>query len=178
MSCRVESCEELVHKNGRCLTHHRQYSAEKMREWRLKNPEKVKENDRRYRQNNPEAAYASQLKWRLNNQEHLRELHQSYAKKNWESRYANKHRHQARSRGREVDLVLRKEIKRMYHSPCVYCGAKERITLDHLIPLSRGGNHTIGNLAPACRSCNARKGTKLPIEFKVWRKKVMSLINQ
>lgn len=178
MKCKIDNCDGPVHKHGRCLTHHRKNNAEKMQAWRLKNPEKVKEADRRYRQNNPEAAYASQLKWRLNNADHLKELYRDYAKKNWEDRYANKHRHQARSRGREVDLVLRKEIRRLYHSACIYCGATERITLDHLIPLSRGGDHTIGNLAPACRSCNARKGTKLPIEYKVWRKKVMSFLNQ
>lgn len=178
MTCKIDSCEKPVHKHGRCLAHHREKNAQAMREWRLRNPEKAKEHDRRYRQNNPEAAYAAQLKWRLNNQDHLRQLHKDYADKNREAKYASKHRHQARTRGREVDLVLRKEIKRLYHSPCIYCGTEERITLDHLIPLSRGGNHTIGNLASACRSCNASKGNKLPIEFKVWRKKVMTLVNQ
>lgn len=41
---------------------------------------------------------------------------------------------------------------------CVDCG--EGRGLDHVIPLSRGGSNTSGNLANRCRSCNARKGTK------------------
>lgn len=41
---------------------------------------------------------------------------------------------------------------------CVDCG--EGRGLDHVIPMSRGGSNTSGNLANRCRSCNARKGTK------------------
>ena len=41
----------------------------------------------------------------------------------------------------------------------------ENVTLDHIVPLVRGGSHTADNLRVACRSCNARKGTKLLDEF-------------
>lgn len=40
---------------------------------------------------------------------------------------------------------------------CAYCGSKEQITIDHIIPISRGGRHAIGNVLPACFSCNASK---------------------
>lgn len=42
---------------------------------------------------------------------------------------------------------------------CLKCGATESITRDHVIPLSRGGLHTITNLQPLCVSCNRRKGS-------------------
>lgn len=51
---------------------------------------------------------------------------------------------------------------------CVYCGTGlglENATLDHVIPLSRGGSHQPGNLVAACHSCNQRKGSLLPTEF-------------
>jgi 5-methylcytosine-specific restriction endonuclease McrA len=51
---------------------------------------------------------------------------------------------------------------------CVYCGAGlglENVTLDHVIPLSRGGSHQPGNLVSACQTCNQRKGSLLPTEF-------------
>jgi 5-methylcytosine-specific restriction endonuclease McrA len=41
--------------------------------------------------------------------------------------------------------------------PCAYCGATENITVDHIVPLSRGGRHEPSNLAPACLSCNSSK---------------------
>jgi 5-methylcytosine-specific restriction endonuclease McrA len=44
---------------------------------------------------------------------------------------------------------------------CVYCGTHGgRLTLDHVVPRSRGGQHTWENLVSACRSCNHRKGGK------------------
>jgi 5-methylcytosine-specific restriction endonuclease McrA len=40
---------------------------------------------------------------------------------------------------------------------CAYCGSHEAVTLDHVVPLSRGGDHEIGNVVPCCRRCNASK---------------------
>lgn len=41
---------------------------------------------------------------------------------------------------------------------CQYCGTKSDLTLDHLIPRSKGGKTTWKNLVTACKRCNARKG--------------------
>ena len=46
-----------------------------------------------------------------------------------------------------------------YH--CVYCGEAfepDALTVDHVQPRMRGGDHSGGNLVTACRACNARKG--------------------
>ena len=51
---------------------------------------------------------------------------------------------------------------------CYLCGrAPEmgKLTIDHVVPLARGGAHTRNNLRVACRSCNCRKGKKLLEEF-------------
>ncbi len=48
---------------------------------------------------------------------------------------------------------------------CIYCGSQEQPTMDHLIPISRGGNHTAENVAPACSSCNSSKGAQDIAEF-------------
>ncbi|HEU5343585.1 MAG TPA: HNH endonuclease [Ktedonobacterales bacterium] len=48
---------------------------------------------------------------------------------------------------------------------CQYCGKHFReLTLDHVIPRSRGGMSTWENLVACCRSCNGRKGNRLPQE--------------
>lgn len=62
-------------------------------------------------------------------------------------------------------VILPKEIKRLYNSKCIYCGSQKNITLDHIIPLTRGGTHSIGNLQPLCKSCNSSKNNKLMIEW-------------
>lgn len=47
---------------------------------------------------------------------------------------------------------------------CAYCGAKENLTLDHVLPSSRGGEDTWENLVTACNKCNTLKGNKTPQE--------------
>ena len=50
---------------------------------------------------------------------------------------------------------------------CQYCGAtppRATLTLDHVLPRSRGGQTTWDNIVTACRSCNVRKGDRTPEE--------------
>lgn len=62
-------------------------------------------------------------------------------------------------------LILPKELKRLYSLPCANCGDTSRPSIDHIIPLSRGGNHSIGNLMTLCLSCNVSKGKKTLTEW-------------
>ncbi len=51
---------------------------------------------------------------------------------------------------------------------CQYCGKKVKpaeLTMDHIVPLARSGRSVKGNLAPACKECNTKKKTMLPIEW-------------
>jgi 5-methylcytosine-specific restriction endonuclease McrA len=58
-----------------------------------------------------------------------------------------------------ANILLRDE------ETCQYCGKHMReLTLDHVIPRSRGGQSTWENLVACCRACNARKGNRLPKE--------------
>lgn len=53
--------------------------------------------------------------------------------------------------------------------PCFYCGkiiGNHNATVDHYIPLSKGGSCHPENLVWACQPCNQAKGNKLPEEFK------------
>ncbi|MCW5696249.1 MAG: HNH endonuclease [Bauldia sp.] len=47
---------------------------------------------------------------------------------------------------------------------CQYCGVRDELTFDHVIPRSRGGQTTWENVVAACSSCNLRKGGKHPHE--------------
>jgi len=51
---------------------------------------------------------------------------------------------------------------------CWYCGKKvgfKNLTMDHIIPLSRGGRSTKDNLVPCCKTCNTKKKNALPVEW-------------
>ena len=50
---------------------------------------------------------------------------------------------------------------------CHYCEAKfdcDALTMDHIVPLARGGSSTKVNLVPACQNCNQKKKLKTPVE--------------
>lgn len=53
-------------------------------------------------------------------------------------------------------------IKQIYGNKCAYCHRKRPLTMDHVVPISKGGPHTADNVVPACRSCNSRKGARQP----------------
>ena len=58
--------------------------------------------------------------------------------------------------------------RRIAKGLCYYCGrnipAKE-LTMDHIVPLARGGKSTKGNLVTACKECNNNKKSLLPMEW-------------
>jgi 5-methylcytosine-specific restriction endonuclease McrA len=50
---------------------------------------------------------------------------------------------------------------------CVYCGSTGRLTLDHVVPRSRGGDSVWENVVTSCAPCNLRKGNRLPEEVEM-----------
>lgn len=57
------------------------------------------------------------------------------------------------------------EVFNRDHYTCQYCNKQTKeLTLDHVIPRQRGGEHTWENVVSACKSCNRRKGGRTPEE--------------
>ena len=73
----------------------------------------------------------------------------------------NSHAEWRELRPRISPLVFRRDGHK-----CVYCGSVERLTVDHIQPQSKGGDHHISNLTTACRDCNSKKNAKTPEEWK------------
>lgn len=60
---------------------------------------------------------------------------------------------------------------------CHYCGRKflpSELTMDHIIPLVRGGKSVKANLVPACKDCNSKKKHMLPTEWVEYLDKLTS----
>jgi len=64
----------------------------------------------------------------------------------------------------KVPPVNRREVLRRDHYSCQYCASTKNLTLDHVIPRSKGGKHRWDNVVIACERCNSRKGDRTPIE--------------
>jgi len=74
-------------------------------------------------------------------------------------------------REREKARALRKTRwwkQRLSRGTCYYCGRRfspNELTMDHIIPMIRGGRSTKNNIATACKDCNNKKKHMLPMEW-------------
>lgn len=59
-------------------------------------------------------------------------------------------------------VLTRHNVFKRDNFTCQYCGIRRDLTLDHLIPRSKGGKSNWTNLVTACKSCNAKKGDYSP----------------
>lgn len=59
-------------------------------------------------------------------------------------------------------LLNRNNLFKRDNGECQYCGSKKHLTIDHIIPKSKGGKTTWSNLITACNRCNVNKGDKTP----------------
>ncbi len=67
----------------------------------------------------------------------------------------------------KVPPVNRREVLRRDNHSCQYCGTSRHLTLDHVMPRSRGGQHTWDNVVTACERCNQFKGNRTPEEARM-----------
>lgn len=126
------------------------------RQWQKAHPEKNREKARRWRHAHPEKA---------------REVAQRWKKANKEKCAQHSVNRRACVRGAEGSHTLAEwqECKTRYrykchwqiHPNCPVVLTDKTATRDHVVPISKGGSHSISNIVPACRSCNSRKWTRL-----------------
>ena len=62
---------------------------------------------------------------------------------------------------RVLNKSLVKKVLLKYNHTCVYCGDNKNLTIDHIVPVSKGGRDVFSNLQVLCKSCNSRKGNKI-----------------
>ena len=70
--------------------------------------------------------------------------------------------HYGKERVWKIPTVSRKEMLRRDAYQCQYCGNRKQLTIDYVIPHSKGGKHTWDNVVTACATCNGRKGDRSP----------------
>lgn len=68
----------------------------------------------------------------------------------------------------QIPAAIRRSV--LNSGPCAYCGEDSfSLTVDHIIPVSKGGSDARENLTPACWPCNLEKLDFTPAEWQAWR---------
>lgn len=120
--------------------------------------------------------------WMADNAEHVSDYHREHYEKNAERIKAYVRKWGANNRDKKSVLESRRRARKIGNggshtleerrekferlgNVCFYCGRAGKLSVDHDIPLARGGTDDIGNILPACRPCNSRKNTRTAEEF-------------
>jgi 5-methylcytosine-specific restriction endonuclease McrA len=176
-SCSIDGCERKHAGLGMCGMHYQRF-----RNGRTNLPETLvcarcarpfprpfKANPAAVRFCSHECRYANQLEQARENSAGRYARLLEWRKKNPDRLKASQLRRDAKKRASNADVVTGRDLARLaqrFGGKCAYCSVAAYKHIDHVVPLSRGGRHSIGNLLPACSSCNLSKGAKLLAEFR------------
>ena len=131
----------------------------------LLNEERERESNRKWSNSNQEVVTKRTREWRQSNPERAR-FHE-----------LNRER---RLHATPKELIPSNQAladwKELYGQSCCYCGTTGKLSLEHIIPISRGGLHTLSNILWACKSCNSSKGNDTFIIW-LWKKCNKSIHN-
>lgn len=153
---------------------HKKEIKERSGEWARKNPEKRRAIVRRYYEKklleDPEWWNKRAMEYYYRNLEKSREHTREYRKRRPAWNRLQKYKRRMRCGSGQVDkehlnkefeVLVRNKLKQQGYK-CIYCGVdiKETYSIDHIVPLSKGGTNEIDNIDLVCKPCNTRKGTR------------------
>ena len=105
--------------------------------------------------------------WELNTEKGRASTHRRMARwlKTDSGKFYSRRKHARRRSKINIEATLTRQewedILKLYNYSCAYCGSKENIEQDHVIPISKNGNHIKENVVPACRKCNNKKRAEI-----------------
>ena len=142
---------------------------------------KMRERMAERRRTDPEFALLQNARARLHyqrNREQIRIKERERTKKNPGRSSHHAAAYRARRLGAASFTFTDKDWERLmsrFRFCCAYCGVnpgrnnqnRSRLHKEHVIPLSRGGSHSLGNILPACPQCNIAKGNRTVMEWRI-----------
>jgi len=137
---------------------------ERIQRWVRDNPERHSRALARYRKSPAGRATQKRYRNKPENREKIRQRARSYGRTLVTK--IREHLRSARRYGYEVSIKTRAMVESWlcvvaaYGNACAYCGVSGdpmSLEVDHVVPRTAGGSDDLGNLVPACRSCNAKK---------------------
>lgn len=163
----------------------KQKLCEVSKKYNQENSDKVKKRKKAYREANKEKIQDYQQKWHKVNKERTRVYNSNYHSMNREeihkrqkhyrkleqgkSAISRGHRNR-KARKQSIHLVKYtdqqlKERYEQFSNCCSYCLKETKLFRDHFIPVSKGGSDCLGNIVPACLTCNSSKHDSDPMTW-------------
>ena len=162
---------------------------EKAREYRKLNANKIRKNRKVYREANRDKLRKQAHTYYHNNIEKMRQKDRDYyrnnrakvlvknragakrwARNNPEKNRVKKRRDDRRRRahklGNKSEPYNFRAICKHYDNRCLKCGKQKPLTVDHIVPVSKGGPDIASNIQPLCLSCNSSKGAWNSIDYR------------
>ena len=121
--------------------------------WRKANKDKVNALSRAWVHKNKDKFYAITKAWQKKNKEKMR----------W---YICNRRAKMKSVGGKISKDDWKELLEEANHKCLCCGTTENLSLDHIIPISKGGLNVKENSQVLCRACNSKKGNRHSTDYR------------
>jgi len=169
-SCK--ECDKITHAEYRDNPQNKEYEDSYKLTYREENRERELNYTRGWRERNIDKLSEYGRKWHLNNKEKhnatARIRMNKWAKDNPE-RHRNHARHyRARSHKALGSHTVEQWTKMLsfFCGFCPCCGKEEKLTLDHIRPLSKGGTNYIDNAQPLCKVCNSTKGNNAIVDYR------------
>jgi 5-methylcytosine-specific restriction endonuclease McrA len=163
-TCGSKACRQ-AHKN-QWSTNWRAANPQYFRDWKAANPERKLELNRASRNRHRQTEYATnRARWAAN-KERYRAMVRDWEQRNPGAMSGYRAQRRGWKSGGKVSTHDWLRLVNRHDGRCFYCKKRAVLTMDHVIPLSRGGRHTIGNILPACRSCNSAKQDRFLTEWR------------
>ncbi len=165
---RCEKCIDAI-SDKKSYQKHREARLKKQKKYHLNNKEKRAESGRQWYLKNKEAIAVYNQKYHKKNKEALNKKQKVYLRT--DKGRASKARTSSKRYWADPEYYRKKSVAKHHgvtlefiaslEQACQLCGTKEKLTIDHMHPVSHGGKGVKGNLQILCGSCNSWKSDRL-----------------
>lgn len=159
--CKSGHVSSRLASNGNCTECNLVYG----QKWRDANP--TPPDTRKGRVRDRSKVNTTMAVWRESNREGLRAASREWYAANPDKRRVKEQARRARARKAEGKFSLAdvERITKGQNGLCACCGSSRKLTIDHIVPLSKGGSNWPSNIQMLCSPCNTRKKDRDPVEF-------------
>ena len=169
-SCK--DCDKLAHDEYRSNPENKQREAEYDYNYHRDNLQAISDYNKKYRQENPDIVKSARRNWHLAHKESENAISKERMKQ-WVKDNPDRHRQNNRKRRANEyqaegshTLDQWRMLQCFYNDHCPRCGKEAKLSLDHIVPLIRGGTHYIDNIQGLCKPCNTAKRDRVIVDYR------------